>query len=809
MKRIGPFRAFAGRMLIAPGVLECAAISRRRGDGMRMRKVKPRAVSRPTAPPSPRGQLFRKYVGLFVAVVSAALVANGVLDIWFSFQEQNVLLTRIQQEQAKAVAAKITQFVKEIEGQLAWATQLPWSAETVDEWRFDAVRLLRQVPAVTEVAELDAAGREQVRVSRLTADVVGSQTDYSKDPVFTETTANKVFYGPVHFLRESEPYMTLAMAGVRRDYGLVVAQVNLKFIWDVVSQVQVGVRGRAYVVDPAGRLIAHPDISMVLRHMDISRLVQIQAARAEGSAASSDQPLVVDDIEGRKVLSVHAQVAPLGWLVFVELPIDEAYAPLYSAIRRSGALLIAALVLAAIAGLYLARRMIIPIRALRDGAARIGSGDLDQRISIETGDELQVLGDQFNRMAAQLQDSYASLERKVEERTDQLVQANLAKSRFLAVASHDLRQPLHALGLFVAQLGTASGLTERAWLIDRINTATTAMNELFEALLDISRLDAGALTPDITEFPATRVLSRIESTFAGTAREKGLTFQVASTTAWVRSDFILLERIVLNLVSNAIRYTSHGGVVVGCRRRGGQLRIEVWDTGPGIPLDQRQKIFDEFYRLGDSKRDRPPGIGLGLAIVDRLSRLLDHPIELTSTLGRGSRFTVMAPLVATPSKIVQPLAPAPAPAALDMARGKLIVVIDDDLLALDGMGGLLRSWGCRVITGGSGDAALTSLAGQDRPPDLIISDYHLSDGKTGIEAIELVRAAFGTPIAAFLLSGDTSSEAPTAQSSGYHLVPKPVEPMMLRAMLNRMLKKGGSADVALLESRGAAGNPPA
>jgi signal transduction histidine kinase len=761
---------------------------------MKMKGATPRAELPPATAPTQRGQLFRKYVSLFVTVVCAALVANGLLDIWFSFREQNRLLIRIQSEQAKATAANISQFIKEIEGQLAWATQLPWGADSLEEWRFDAVRLMRQIPAVTDVAQLDPAGREQVRVSRIAPDVFGSQTDYSQDPIFVEALANKIYYGPVHFVRESEPYMTLAMAGVRRDYGVVVAQVNLKFIWDVVSQVQVGDRGHAYVVDPAGRLIAHSDISIVLRKTDVSRLVQIQAARAEGSAAPPEQPLVVDDIEGRRVLSVHAPVELLGWMVFVELPVDEAYAPLYGSIRRSGELLIAALVLAALAGLYLARRMIIPIRALRDGAVRIGSGDLDQRISIETGDELEALGDQFNRMAAQLQDSYASLESKIEERTHQLQLANLAKSRFLAVASHDLRQPLHALGLFVAQLSAASSATERGWLIERINTATAAINDLFKELLDISQLDAGALAPDITEFPAAQLLSQIESTFAGTAREKGLSFRIAPTTAWLRSDFILVERILFNLVSNAIRYTLRGGVVVGCRRRGGQLRIEVWDTGPGIPLDQRQKIFDEFYRLGDSRPQRQPGVGLGLAIVDRLSRLLDHPIELTSTLGRGSRFTLVAPLVATPVTIAQQVAP-PASVALDVARGKLIVVIDDDPLALSGMGGLLRSWGCRVITGGSGDAALASLAGQG-PPDLIVSDYHLSDGKTGIEAIELLRGAFRTPISAFLVSGDTSSEGrPTAQSSGLHLLQKPVDPMTLRAMLSRMLKKGDSADV--------------
>src|SRR5215831_5181044 len=275
---------------------------------MKMRDAIPPAASQSAAAPRPRGQLFRKYVGLFVAVVCAALVATGVCDIWFSFQEQNVLLMRIQQEQAKSAAAKISHYIKEIEGQLAWATLLPWSTDTLDEWRFDAVRLLRQAPAVTEVAQLDAAGREQIRVSRLAKDVVGSQTDFSHEDFFVKAMTSKVYYGPVHFLRESEPYMTLAMAGVRVAYGVIVAQVNLKFIWDLVSQIQVGVRGRAYVVDPAGRLIAHPDISLVLRNTDMSQLAQVQAALAEGSVPPTGQPPVTNDIEGRRVLSVHAPV---------------------------------------------------------------------------------------------------------------------------------------------------------------------------------------------------------------------------------------------------------------------------------------------------------------------------------------------------------------------------------------------------------------------------------------------------------------------------------------------------------------------
>src|SRR5262245_44108872 len=591
-----------------------------------------------------RGPLFRKYVGLFVAVVAVALMASGLLDMWFSYREQRVLLLNTQREQASAAAARIGQFVEEIERQMGWMTQLPWSTTSIDDWRFDAVRLQHHVPAITEVALIDAAGREQMLISRVAADVIGSQIDYSQHPKFVEAIAKKHYYGPLYFRRESEPYMTIAIAGARREYGVVVAEVNLKFIWDVVSQIKVGNRGKAYVLDANGRLIAHPDINPVLRNTDLSHLAQVKAAREGGSAAAWDDR-VVNDIQGERVLAAFSPVSSLGWLLFVELPVVEAYAPIYASLMRSGVLFVAALSLAVLAGMFLARRMVVPIRALRDGAARIGSGDLNQRITIKTGDELEALGNQFNSMASQLQDSYATLERKVEERTQQLELANQAKSRFLAAASHDLRQPLHALGLFVAQLRVRMSADERRRVVERVDAALSAMNELFNALLDISKLDSGTMAPNKTDFPVARLLKRIESTFGGQAREKGLQLRVVPSEAWLSSDFILLEQIVFNLVSNAIRYTSRGGIVVGCRRREGVLRFEVWDTGAGIPSDERQNIFGEFYRLGEPDRDRRSGLGLGLAIVDRLCRLLGHPIELASVVGRGSRFTVVVPLV--------------------------------------------------------------------------------------------------------------------------------------------------------------------
>jgi signal transduction histidine kinase len=399
-------------------------------------------VARAARTRSIRGKLFRKYVALFLAVVLVALLTNGLSEIWFSYSEHRAALVRIQREQAEAAAAKIGRFIKEIESQLGWTTQLPWSAGTLEQRRFDAQRLLRQVPAITELAQLDAAGHEQLRVSRLAMDVVGSQADFSKEPKFVEALAHRVYYGPVYFRRESEPYMTVALAGARKDAGVSVAEVNLKLIWDVVSQIKVGRTGQAYVIDAQGRLIAHPDISLVLRNTDLSQLAQVHMARAGngtpaanptaqsgfserlsdllGSNAGQDPVQVAQDLQGRTVLTAHAPVDPLAWLVFVELPTEEAYAPLLASVERSAALLGAALLLAFLGGTFLARRMVGPIQALRAGAARIGGGDLTQRIAIKTGDELESLADQFNDMAGRLQESYADLEKKVEIRTREL-----------------------------------------------------------------------------------------------------------------------------------------------------------------------------------------------------------------------------------------------------------------------------------------------------------------------------------------------------------------------------------------------------
>jgi len=377
-----------------------------------------------------RGRLFRKYVALFTLLVSLALLASGVVEIYFTYQENRAALLGLQREKALAAAGKIEQFIKEIERQMGWTTQLLLGppATQMDQRRVDYLRLLRQAPAITEISYLDPAGREQLRVSRLAMDVVGSGTDVSRDPKFLEPKAGRIFHGPVYFRKESEPYMTIALGG-SASAGVTVAEVNLKFIWDVVSQIKVGKAGHAYVVDSRGQLIAHPDISLVLQKTDLSALPQVQQARA-ARAADAETVTIAQDRNQRPVLAAFATIAPLGWSVFVEQPLGEAFAPLYASAARTAVLLLLGVALAVVASLFLARRMVTPIRALQAGAAQIGAGELGHRIEIRTGDELEALAEQFNSMTAQLQESYATLERKVEERTRELSEA-LEKLRAL------------------------------------------------------------------------------------------------------------------------------------------------------------------------------------------------------------------------------------------------------------------------------------------------------------------------------------------------------------------------------------------
>lgn len=364
-------------------------------------------------------------------------------------------------------------------------------------------------------------------------------------------------------------------------------------------------------------------------------------------------------------------------------------------------------------------------------------------------------------------------------------EANVAKSKFLAAASHDLRQPLHALSLFVAVLRERTRTAETQPLVENVAHSVAALEGLFQALLDISRLDAGIVQPRVLDFRLHALLDRLVTEYQVQASAKGLALVGEYTDVVVRSDPALLELILRNLLSNAVRYTPQGQVSVRSVPVEGGVRVEVADTGIGIPADKQQDIFREFMQLGNPERDRTKGLGLGLAIVKRVAALLQHPIELQSQPGTGSCFNVLLPQGAA-AEVVE-LAPPPAMAAGVELAGLTVVVIDDEAAIREGMQAMLEDWGCTVVTATSAEEALDAVRSQQLTPNIVVADYRLREEKTGAQAIVQLQREFGAELPGVIITGDTAPERlREAQASGYLLMHKPVSPPKLRAALQRL-----------------------
>ena len=500
--------------------------------------------------------------------------------------------------------------------------------------------------------------------------------------------------------------------------------------------------------------------------------------------------LPTEDVFGTGMAQADVAQPPLGQLV-----VDMSLASLQQ--RRSELLWIAAgwMVIVAVGSLLLARRMSrsvsVPIREAADAVLSIGRGQLYRRVRVNGGGSLRALAEGVNEMAERLENAHASMARRIDEATaelrarkDEAERANLAKSRFLAAASHDLRQPLHALGLFLSEL-TQQPLDERSRQITgRLTASTEAMEGLLDSLLDISRLDAGVLTPEPSVFDMHAKLEHIVAGQTSAAAARGLDLRLRCQPCWAVSDPLLFERIVANLVGNAIRYTPQGRVLVTCRRRGERLRVEVRDSGPGIAADDQEVIFQEFVQLGNAERARDKGLGLGLAIVRRLVDLLGHHLELRSALGRGSVFAVELPAAPPP----EPVPGDREGLALGHFDGLQVLLAEDDALALGAMSSLLASWGCDVTAAHTADELLDALA-SGNAPDILITDLRLGGATDGLALIAAVRSQPGrAELPAVLISGDTAPDSlARIQAAGVQMLHKPVRPARLRALMHRLL----------------------
>jgi signal transduction histidine kinase/CheY-like chemotaxis protein len=365
-------------------------------------------------------------------------------------------------------------------------------------------------------------------------------------------------------------------------------------------------------------------------------------------------------------------------------------------------------------------------------------------------------------------------------------EANTAKSRFLAAASHDLRQPVHALSLFVAALRPRIAEREAGQLLDHIDSSVQAMGGLFNGLLDISRLDAGVVEVNARTFALQPMLERVCRDIAPTAQAKGVTLKCRPTDAAVYTDPLLIERVVRNIVANAITYTDEGRVLIACRRRGRTLSVGVWDTGRGIPPHEHAQIFKEFYQIDNPERDRNRGVGLGLAIVRRLTALLGHPLGFRSQPGRGSAFFVDLPL--SDAEVASTGDRFDDAASSAISGSGLILVVDDELTIQSAMKSLLESWGYDTIIAGTCDALLERLANCPNRPALIISDFRLRGGEDGIRVIERLRSEYNDDeIPGMLITGDTAPDRiKDAEESGLLLLHKPVPNHRLRAAIRHL-----------------------
>jgi signal transduction histidine kinase len=515
----------------------------------------------------------------------------------------------------------------------------------------------------------------------------------------------------------------------------------------------------------------------------------------------SPSQLQLDDLFEGQARADAADAPPLGHVV-MEVSRAGVVSRSQDMLAIGVAVTLGGLLFGSVLAVRIGRGVIQPILRVSRMIARIGAGELGVRGEVRSDDPLRDLQQGLNQMAEHLQQGRDELERRVtlataELRTkkDEAETATRAKSRFLAAASHDLRQPIHALGMFVARLAQLPHDRETRHLIGNLEASVRAMQDLLDALLDISRLDADAVRVQLQPVPLAPLFDQLRGALMPVATDKGLRLRVRDSNLWVQSDPTLLHRILLNLVSNALRYTGHGGVLVGCRRsRGGShVWIEVWDTGVGIPAEHQQDIFREFYQIGNPERDRSKGLGLGLNIVDRTARLLGHELKLCSVPGHGTRFRLELPL--SPAGDLQALmAAAEQPQQVDDVRGLRILVIEDERQSAQALRGLLDSWGCVVAVVEGLQGALTVVKG-GFVPDLVLSDFRLRAGESGMQTLHSLRTQLERPLPACLMSGDTDPELiQSCRDAGLPLLHKPVRPAKLRTLIRRLARPQSAQD---------------
>jgi signal transduction histidine kinase len=779
-----------------------------------------------------RGRLVRDYFFISVLLIGGGLITSGLVEIYFRYLESREQLGAVQKEIATGAAVKIERFVQEIHNTLKGATKSREIAPKglTTEFRFELEKLLLIAPAVTEALALDEKGAIRVQASRLRTVLPEAKRDLANAPPFQTAKQGKSYFGPVHFVRGSEPYMTMAVPIERFSgdvIGVLQAEVNLKYIGDVVSAITLGKAGYAYAVTRTGELLAHPDISLVLQRRNVAVLEQVKAAFQPTPGKPAPNAIVADNIQGKSVLTSFALIPGLDWAVIIERPVEEAYETLYASMIRTSTLFLIGLGMALIASWFLARRVVRPVRILSEGVERIGTGDLGYRLDLKTGDEIEILADEFNKMTTQLQESYSNLEQKVEDRTreltesleqqtatseilgviasshtdvqpvldavaeraarlcdandvqifqlegdfhrrvasfgplpapeltelfpvnrnmvsgrsilerrsihvhdlateidteypaskiylerfgtrtilampllregvplggivirrkevrpftdkqiallktfadqaviaienvrlfqeiqeknEQLETANRHKSQFLANVSHELRTPLNSIigftRIVLRRIGTQIPDLQKENL-QKVLVSSEHLLSLINELLDLSKIEAGRMEVYAETFHLNDVVRMATSTVEPMLKDGRvrLVTEIAPDIPPLKTDRDKLKQAVLNLLSNAAKFTERGEIKVAAWQENGNVKLTVSDTGIGMKQEALNYIFDEFRQADMSSTRRYGGTGLGLAIVKRFINLMGGDIAVESEVGKGSKFTITIPM---------------------------------------------------------------------------------------------------------------------------------------------------------------------
>jgi signal transduction histidine kinase len=610
-----------------------------------------------------RGRLVRHYFLISLVLISGGLITSGLVELYFRYRESSADVVRLQQEITSGAASKIEQFVQEIERTIRGATKNREITEKglSPEYQFELRRLLVVAPAITEAMAIDTEGIARVTVSRFTSILPQGKKIELAVPALQLAKEGKSYYSPVYFYRDSEPYMTIAVPIERyagRVIGLLQVQVNLKYVWDLVSKLKVGTGGYAYAIGRKGDLIAHPDISLVLQRRNIADFSQVRSALQSRTDAGIPPWTVARNLGGQQVFSSWATIPVLGWAVFVEQPVEEVYGPLYASLFRTSGLLLVGLGMALVASLLIARRVVRPLETLRKGVERIGSGDMSSRLEVKTGDEIEVLAEEFNRMAGNLREAYSGLEQKVKERTHELAFANerlkeldRLKSDFVSNVSHELRTPLTAIkGAVDLVLREVPGpLTEKQiHYLTRVRSNTQHLAGLINDVLDLSKIESGRIDVKSSRVSVGGLLHEVVETLRPVAAEKAIVLEATtpepSIMVWADRDKI--NQVLMNLIGNAIKFTAAPGKVTVSASRNGKeaVQVSVSDTGPGVPPEEKEKIFEKFYQIADLEGAKPKGTGLGLAICKALVELHGGRIWVESEPGRGGTFSFTLPV---------------------------------------------------------------------------------------------------------------------------------------------------------------------